>query len=58
MVEVIDQDPKSFTQYYDVSDDFLKIKRGDFLIRNVGNLEIEVKCKTIYWDKRKPYFYL
>lgn len=59
MIELIDQDSKSFSQYYDVSDDFLKIKRRDFLIRNVGNLEIEAKCKIIYiyWDKRKPYFY-
>lgn len=57
MLEVIDQDPSSFAQYYGVSKDFLKIKRGDFLIRNVGNLEIEVKCKTIYWKKGKPYFY-
>lgn len=57
MLEVIDQNPLSFKQYYDVSSEFMKIKRGDFLIRNVRNIEIEVKCKTIYWENRKPYFY-
>ena len=57
MLEVIDQDPSSFARYYGVSNDYLKIKRGDFLIRNVGNLEIEVKCKKVYWNEGMPHIY-
>lgn len=26
------------------------VKRGDFLLRNVGNIEIEVKCLTLYFS--------
>ena len=57
MIESIDQNPETFNQYYNVSKDFLKIKRGDFLIRNVGNIEIEVKCKTMYGKTFEKHFY-
>lgn len=57
MIEVLEQNQKSFEQYYKVHDGFLNIKRGDFLIRNVGNLEVEVKCKTFYGRKSQKHFY-
>lgn len=48
---------ESFNDYL-VEKDFTRIKRGDFLIRNHGNLEIEVKCKQFYPKKSPKVFYL
>ena len=46
ILEQISQDQKSFEQYIISKTPFEAIKRGDFLVRNYGNIEIEVKCKT------------
>jgi len=53
IAEVISQDQTSFEVY--THNTKLSIKRGDFLIRNAGNLEIEVKCLT-YYEKQGEYF--
>lgn len=45
IVEDISQDQESFRQYTDVAPG--SIKRGDFLIRNARNVEIEVKCRSL-----------
>ncbi len=57
MIEELSQDQESFKGYTNVTKDFLNIKRGDFLIRNYGNLEIEVKCRNIKWDRKKKYYF-
>ena len=47
ILEEISQDRESFSQYF-VKDDSKEIKRGDFLIRNKGNIEVDVKCRTFH----------
>lgn len=47
IVEDLSQDAKSFKQYV-LGAKYIPIKRGDFLIRNYGNLEVEVKCRNFY----------
>ena len=47
ILEEINQDRESFSQYF-VENDSKEIKRGDFLIRNKGNIEVDVKCRTFY----------
>lgn len=46
MIEELSQDVDSFKAYTSSSD--VLIKRGDFLLRNVNNIEIETKCLTYY----------
>lgn len=48
MIEELSQDMDSFKAYTSNAD--VSIKRGDFLIRNVRNIEIETKCFTFYSD--------
>lgn len=59
MVEVLSQDQESFKDYVNISGSYIRVKRGDFLLRNVGNLEVEVKCKSVYRSKKDGewYFY-
>ncbi|HEX8176649.1 MAG TPA: hypothetical protein VF543_16270 [Pyrinomonadaceae bacterium] len=42
IVERISQDKKSFAKY--ASNTLNSIKRGDFIVRNLKNAEVEVKC--------------
>ena len=42
ILEEINQDKDSFSQYSVVK----PVKRGDFLIRNRNNIEVEVKCRS------------
>lgn len=44
ILEMLNQDQKSFKSYTSNAKN-LSIKRGDFLIRNFGNIEIDVKCR-------------
>ena len=44
VLEKIPQDKKNFGKYANNSQNH--IKRGDFLVRNLKNLEVEVKCFT------------
>jgi len=44
ILEMLNQDQKSFKSYTSNANN-LSIKRGDFLIRNFGNIEIDVKCR-------------
>lgn len=45
ILEELNQDKESFQQYL-VSDKYIEIKRGDFLVRNYENLEVDVKCRS------------
>ena len=47
ILEELNQDVKSFKPYF-VCKKFIPIKRGDYLIRNFGNIEVDVKCRTFY----------
>ncbi|WP_291400606.1 hypothetical protein [Daejeonella sp.] len=47
ILEELNQDIKSFEQY-NLENKKDKLKRGDFLIRNYGNLEIDIKCRSFY----------
>lgn len=44
IIEMLNQDPKSFKSYTS-NVNCISIKRGDFLIRNFGNIEIDIKCR-------------
>jgi hypothetical protein len=44
MLEELSQDRKSFKSYVSNANS-TSIKRGDFLVRNRGNIEIDVKCR-------------
>lgn len=57
ILEQISQDQKSFEQYIISKTPFEAIKRGDFLVRNYSNIEIEVKCKTFYIKNNQDVFY-
>ena len=48
ILEELIQNKESFQQYL-ISDKYIAIKRGDFLVRNYGNLEIDVKCRTFQY---------
>ena len=52
--EKIPQDKKNFAKYAAHSQNH--IKRGDYLIRNLKNLEVEVKCYTRYKFGSKDYY--
>ncbi|MEO9512309.1 MAG: hypothetical protein ABJN84_06410 [Flavobacteriaceae bacterium] len=52
VLEELFQDENSFQQYL-ITDGYLAIKRGDFLVRNFGNIEIDIKCRGFYENKRK-----
>ena len=54
MVEGISQEPGDDYEQYRVHA-ACSVKRGDFLIRN-HNVEVEVKCKTLYGRDRMVYF--
>ena len=45
ILEELIQDKESFQQYL-ISNEYIAIKRGDFLVRNYGNLEVDVKCRS------------
>ena len=47
ILEELFQDEHSFKQYL-INDEYKPIKRGDFLVRNYKNIEIDVKCRSFY----------
>lgn len=47
-VERVDQSRAGISQYRAVAG--RSVKRGDYICRNCGNAEIELKCKTLYGD--------
>lgn len=49
MLEELFQDESSFQQYL-ITEKYFAIKRGDFLIRNYGNIEVDIKCRGFYFD--------
>lgn len=54
VLETLSQDQLTFQDYYRGIEK--PVKRGDFLIRNLCNLEVEVKCRTFYGGKKQRYF--
>ena len=56
ILEELYQDRNSFQQYR-ISGKHVEIKRGDYLIRNLGNIEIDVKCRTLHVDGDEKIFY-
>jgi hypothetical protein len=56
MLEKLSQDYDSFKAYKSGAD--VPIKRGDYLVRNAGNMEIEIKCFTFYKIDNKECFYI
>jgi len=55
ILEMLNQDQKSFKSYTK-NVNSISIKRGDFLIRNFGNIEIDVKCYSFKTNKGIKYF--
>ncbi len=55
ILEELYQDQESFKTYTDTAKN-ISIKRGDFLIRNIMNLEIDIKCRTFYKVDGKKVF--
>lgn len=51
VLEKITQDKKSFADW-----NHLSIKRGDYLVRNLQNLEVEVKCYSTRRQAGKDYY--
>jgi hypothetical protein len=51
VLEKVTQDKKSFADWNNLS-----IKRGDYLVRNLQNLEIEVKCFSTRKFAGKDYY--
>lgn len=47
VLEELFQDENSFQQYL-ITEEYFAIKRGDFLVRNFGNIEIDIKCRGFY----------
>jgi hypothetical protein len=56
MIEDLSQDVESFKGY--TTNANVPIKRGDFLIRNARNIEIETKCFTFYRNGNEDCFYI
>lgn len=54
VLEMLNQGCESFKTYsHNING---PIKRGDFLIRNLGNTEVEVKCRSYYGRGEDRYF--
>lgn len=54
VLEELSQDPEHFKVYTKAVKG--RVKRGDFLVRNRGNLEVEVKCRSFYGKGNEKYF--
>ncbi len=55
ILEELNQDQKSFISYT-TNVNKIPIKRGDFLIRNFANIEIDIKCRSFMTINGKQYF--
>lgn len=56
IVERLSQDKESFEHYR--QEDGLPVKRGDFLIRNAAQIEVEVKCLSRYSYRNSQSYFL
>jgi hypothetical protein len=56
MLEELKQDQESFIPYTKVAKD-VSIKRGDYLIRNVLNIEVDVKCRKIHTNENSVKYF-
>ena len=56
ILEELIQDKESFQQYL-ISNEYIAIKRGDFLVRNYGNLEVDVKCRSFRQLSNRELFF-
>ena len=55
ILEELNQDQNSFKSYT-LNSEKKPIKRGDFLIRNYANIEVDVKCRGFWKDNGESYF--
>ncbi len=55
ILEELNQDQRSF-KLYTANSENMPIKRGDFIVRNYGNIEIDVKCRSFRKEKGEVYF--
>ncbi len=55
ILEELNQDQKSF-KLYTPNAQKKSIKRGDFLIRNYANIEVDIKCRGFRTSNNKKYF--
>jgi hypothetical protein len=55
ILEILNQDQQSFKSYTSTAKS-VRIKRGDFLIRNVKNIEIDVKCRSFFTENGETMF--
>lgn len=56
MIEDIPQDQTSFISY-NIIDSFT-VKRADFVIKNCKDIEVDVKCLSMYTTNSIQYFYI
>ncbi len=52
ILEELNQDQESMKAYTNATKEYIPIKRGDFLLRNAGNYEIDVKCRFFIENKK------
>jgi hypothetical protein len=50
IIEELNQDTENFKQYISANGNNTPLKRGDFLIRNFSNIEVDIKCRIFYTD--------
>lgn len=55
ILEELFQDQESFKSYTNTAKE-TSIKRGDFLVRNIRNIEIDVKCRNFYKKNNELVF--
>ncbi|WP_081160902.1 hypothetical protein [Niastella populi] len=55
VVQEINQDKESYKKAYKIAK--CAIKRGDFIIRNAGGIEVDVKCKAFKREQGERYFH-
>ena len=55
ILEELNQDQESFKSYTSNAKN-ISIKRGDFLIRNYGNIEIDIKCRGFRYVQGVKHF--
>jgi len=56
MIEAIPQDIESFSNY-NIIDSFT-VKRADFIVKNCKDIEVDVKCLSLYTINKTEYFYI
>jgi hypothetical protein len=56
IAQEIDQDPKKYKEFLRIMGE--QVKRSDFIILNLPNVEVDVKCLSLQSDKEGNYYQL